>query len=112
MVSTAFVDTDGRQYIYSNLEPYHANKIFPCFDQPDLKGKFNVTVVAPKEWEVLSNELATEQRNPSGKLEEFLKSNGQNEYRVWSFNPTPPLSTYLYAIIAGPYKESQMQKSL
>lgn len=101
----SFTDTDGQQYIYSNLEPYHANKIFPCFDQPDLKAKFNLTVLAPKEWNVISNELITEKQPSAEKLEEFLKPEEQDKYKVWSFNPTPPLSTYLYALIAGPYKE-------
>lgn len=52
----SFEDTDGHQYVYSQLEPYHASKMFPCFDQPDLKGVFKLMASAPQEWTVISNE--------------------------------------------------------
>jgi len=98
-----FVDTDARQYIYSNLEPYHCNKMFPVFDQPDLKGKFKLSVLAPQEWTVISNEMLDEKANP--KIgQEFLKPEDK-DFKLWSFRQTPALSTYLYAIIAGPYME-------
>ncbi|MGH3113072.1 MAG: aminopeptidase N, partial [Gaiellaceae bacterium] len=46
---------DGRVYVYSNFEPYNANRMFPCFDQPDLKASYELTVEAPSEWTVISN---------------------------------------------------------
>ena len=45
---------DGKVYLYSNLEPYRAHRLFPCFDQPDLKASYELTVEAPKDWEVIS----------------------------------------------------------
>jgi len=55
----SFVDVDDKQYIYTQFEPYYANRVFPCFDQPDLKAKMNLSVISPSEWKkVLSNERA------------------------------------------------------
>ena len=43
-----FVDPeDDAEYVYTNFEPYEAHRLFPCFDQPDIKGHYTVTVVAP-----------------------------------------------------------------
>lgn len=56
----SFIDVDGKQYIYTQFEPYYANRVFACFDQPDLKAKMRLYVVSPSEWKkVLSNEYAT-----------------------------------------------------
>ena len=81
---------DDRVYLYSNAEPYDANRIFPCFDQPDLKAGYEVTVEAPADWAVISN-LAERDVSPIG---------GRAS---WSFPPSPPFSTYLFALHAGPY---------
>ena len=44
-----FIDNeDGREYLYTQFEPYSAHRLFPCFDQPDLKATFEVTVTAPE----------------------------------------------------------------
>ena len=45
---------DGRIYLYSDFEPYDANRLFPHFDQPDLKARYTLSVLAPSHWEVLS----------------------------------------------------------
>lgn len=55
----SYVDEiDKRQYLYTHFEPYAANKVFPCFDQPNLKAQMTLTVIAPKLWTILSNELS------------------------------------------------------
>jgi aminopeptidase N len=81
---------DGRIYLYTNFEPYGANRLLPCFDQPDLKGVFRLTVEAPADWQVIS--AARETRT--------VKNKNQ---RTWTFPATPPLSTYNFSLIAGPY---------
>ena len=83
-----FVDPeDGETYLYSNAFLYEAQRIFACFDQPDLKATFGVRVIAPTGWTVLSNGAGSE------------TTRGH-----WAFEPTPRLSTYLIAICAGPYE--------
>jgi aminopeptidase N len=85
-----FVDPeDGAEYAYSNFEPFEAHRLFPCFDQPDLKGTYAVTVRAPGDWAVIANAPA------AGVVPQ---GDGRREHR---FSPTPPISSYLVAVIAG-----------
>jgi aminopeptidase N len=87
-----FVDpVDEKEYLFINSEPYGAHTFFPCFDQPDLKARFDVTQVIPKEWIAISN-------NPVETTEEVT------DYKIIRFKRTPPLSTYLLFIGAGDYK--------
>ncbi|NGO68439.1 aminopeptidase N [Streptomyces boncukensis] len=78
---------DGRVYLYTQCFMSDAPLVFACFDQPDLKAVFRVTVTAPPEWTVLGNGVAT--RESEGR---------------WVCAPTPPISPYLMAVAAGPYR--------
>jgi aminopeptidase N len=94
-----FVDpVDGETYLYSQFETADAKRMFACFDQPDLKATFDLRVLAPKHWKVISNG-ATESIESVG--------DGENsaEKSVHTFATTPRMSTYLVALIAGPYAE-------
>jgi aminopeptidase N len=83
-----FVDpADGQVYLYAHMFLDSARRILPCFDQPDLKARFTLSVTAPDDWLVASNAAASE---PA--------AGGR-----WSFEPTAPLSTYLVTLIAGPF---------
>ena len=87
-----FVDPeDDAEYVYTNFEPYEAHRLFPCFDQPDIKGRYAVTVVAPIEWQVVANAPLAES-TPAG--------TGLMRHR---FARTELFSTYLMALIGGPY---------
>ena len=48
--------SEEKQFIYTDFPPYGANRVFPCFDQPDLKAKIKLTVVAQNTWTTLSNQ--------------------------------------------------------
>ncbi|MBC7693656.1 MAG: aminopeptidase N [Methylotenera sp.] len=82
---------DHEVYLYSDFEPYDAHLAFPCFDQPDLKASYELTVEAPPEWEVIGNMAEREVSNVDGR-------------RSWQFPPSPVFSTYVFALHAGPYK--------
>jgi aminopeptidase N len=89
-----FVDpTDGIVYLHSQFEPFHALQVFACLDQPDLKTSFELSVDAPADWVVVSNEdvSARPAEGAAGR---------------WVFGPTPPMSTYLAAVVAGGYVRS------
>jgi aminopeptidase N len=87
-----FVDpVDDRVYLYSQFEVADARRVFACFDQPDLKATFAFTITAPTGWEVVSNS-PTPTSEPAG-----------DGVAIWRFAPTPRLSTYVTAIVAGPY---------
>ncbi|MDA0635729.1 aminopeptidase N [Nonomuraea sp. MCN248] len=86
-----FVDpVDQRVYLHSQFETADAHRMYACFDQPDLKAAFELTVLAPADWEVISNAAA------SAVTEEGAA-------RRWTFPPTPVMSTYITALVAGPY---------
>ncbi|MFC4603238.1 aminopeptidase N [Rhodococcus kronopolitis] len=85
-----FVDpTDRSVYLYSQFETADAKRMFACFDQPDLKATFDVAVTAPEDWKVISN---------SATVETLAATPGRHVFRT-----TPRMSTYLVALIAGPY---------
>ncbi len=46
----SFIDTDQKQYLYTQFEPYFANRVFPLFDQPDLKAPLTLTLACPSDW--------------------------------------------------------------
>lgn len=82
-----FVDpVDDEVYLYSQFETADAKRMFACFDQPDLKATFDVQVTAPAHWEVVSNGATV-----------------SVDSAVHTFATTPKMSTYLVALIAGPY---------
>ncbi|MFJ3280009.1 aminopeptidase N [Streptomyces halstedii] len=82
-----FVDpVDEQAYLYTQFEVPDARRVFASFEQPDLKATFRFTVKAPAGWTVISNSPTPEPADD-----------------VWSFEPTPRISTYITALIAGPY---------
>ncbi len=84
--------TDGSEYIYSLLVPADASTLFPCFDQPDLKARFTLELTVPQQWRAVSN----------GRELGRIEQEGAARYR---FAPTEPISTYLFALAAGPFAE-------
>ncbi len=88
-----FIDPqDGEEYLYSNFEPYEAHRLFPCFDQPDIKATYDLSVVAPAEWEVIAN---------SRQAATLPLGDGRVKH---IYAKTQPFSTYLFCIVAGPYQ--------
>src|ERR1700722_5138209 len=81
---------DGRVYLYSDLETFDAHRVYACFDQPDMKASYELTVTAQEDWLGVSN-MAPESSLPAaGALR-------------WHFPPTPVMPTYITAVAAGPY---------
>ena len=92
-----FVDpVDGEVYLYTQFEVPDSRRVYPVFEQPDLKATFQFTVTAPAHWEVISNEPTVGEPAPAASL-----SGG--EARTWTFATTPVMSSYITAIVAGPY---------
>ena len=86
-----FVDpVDGSVYLYSQFETYDAHRMYACFDQPDLKATFRLEVQAPAGWTCVSG----------GAVEQ---SPAEGEAGRWRFAEMPRVSTYITALIAGPY---------
>ena len=81
---------DGRSYLYTVFSPFDANRVLPCFDQPDMKATLDLRVTAPASWMVLAATPRTTTWD-------------QGDSRVHVFAPTPRLSTYLFNLCAGPW---------
>ncbi|MGB2589347.1 MAG: M1 family aminopeptidase [Candidatus Acidiferrum sp.] len=91
---TRFEDKDDNtEYLYTLFVPMDAEMAFPCFDQPDLKGRFHLELTAPENWTVISN-TPIESETSAGA--------GQ---RATVFAETHPISTYLFAFAAGPFRK-------
>ncbi|MEO3938459.1 aminopeptidase N [Dermatophilaceae bacterium Soc4.6] len=92
-----FVDpVDDEVYLYSQFEVADSRRVFAVFEQPDLKATFAFTVTAPAHWQLVSNSPTPE---PSD-----VTDRGGAACRTWAFEPTPRLSSYVTALVAGPYE--------
>ncbi len=90
-----FTDPDDKEiYIYSQFEAFHANKMFPCFDQPDLKATYQLTAEAPKNWKIISSTIANN----------IIISPSNPDDQIHSFPESEKFSTYVFALHAGPYE--------
>lgn len=83
---------DGREYLYTLVVPADAHRLYPCFDQPDVRARFQVTLDLPTEWTAVSN-------TPLADAGPKPLPNG----RRWVFQATKPLPTYLMAFACGPF---------
>lgn len=81
----------GKVYLYSNCEPYNANKMYPHFDQPDMKASYKLQVTAPADWQVIS-----------ALREQKITRNGAQ--KIWEFPPTARIPSYIFPLHAGPYR--------
>ncbi|OLR89572.1 aminopeptidase N [Actinokineospora bangkokensis] len=89
-----FVDpVDKGVYLYTQFETADAKRMFACFDQPDLKATYQLRVTAPASWKVISNA-------PAERTTEVDNGAVLHEFEV-----TRRISTYLVALVAGPYAE-------
>ncbi|MBL7544218.1 MAG: aminopeptidase N [Bdellovibrionaceae bacterium] len=82
---------DNKVYIWTKLQPFDANHVFPCFDQPNLKALISAQITAPKDWKVVFTTMESSTKNSGDKTQ-------------WTFPEGPLMSTYLFSIHAGHYE--------
>jgi aminopeptidase N len=80
----------NKDFLYTLFVPARASTAFPCFDQPDLKGRFDLSLEIPKDWVAVANGAQISQ-----------KDEGNNQ--LLTFAQTKPLPTYLFAFVAGKF---------
>ncbi len=83
---------DGNEYVFTDFEPYGAHRLFPCFDQPDLKASYQIKLEAPKAWRAISNELVDSAKTEGDKT-------------ITQFKKSARFSTYLVFVGAGAFEE-------
>lgn len=81
------------EFLYTLLVPDRASTLFPCFDQPDIKANYTLTIIAPKDWKVLCGAYEKEQ---------IVKG----EFIEHRFQETDKMSTYLFSFVAGKFSEA------
>lgn len=81
---------DGAPYVLGNCFPTSAPSVFCCFDQPDLRADFTLTIAAPAGWDCVSNGAVTGRPAPG-------------EPGTWRFATVPAMKPYELALCAGPY---------
>ena len=85
---------DESEYYYTLVVPADAHRLFPCFDQPDIKGTYALSIEAPTAWKVIANG------------EELSRSSSSDKaLALRQFAVTKPLSTYLFAFAGGPFEQ-------
>jgi aminopeptidase N len=83
---------DGETYLYSQFETADAQRVFACFDQPDLKSVYTWHATVPAHWKVVSN-------SPVERVD------GRGDTKTVHFAQSVRMSTYITALCAGPYHE-------
>jgi aminopeptidase N len=83
-------------FMYTLLVPDRARTLFPCFDQPDLKASYILTLSVPNKWKAIANSPVNES-----------VTNADNQTITYLFRPTEPLSTYLFSFVAGEFEKAE-----
>lgn len=81
---------DGNIYLYTDFEPYDANRLFPHFDQPNLKAHYTLDVTAPKDWVIVTSVR-----------EDTVEEDGDVNH--WHFPQSAKFSSYIFSLYAGPF---------
>jgi aminopeptidase N len=85
----------NKEFLYTLLVPDRARTLFPCFDQPNLKAQYNLSLDIPASWVAVANTAVTTETTSADR-------------KKVTFAPTEPLSTYLFSFVAGQFqKESR-----
>jgi aminopeptidase N len=79
------------EYLYTLFVPDRASTAFPCFDQPDIKGRFTLTLDIPSSYRAMSNNPVVSADTTEGRV-------------TLRFSETKPISTYLFAFAAGKFE--------
>ncbi len=106
---TRYIDReDGAEYVYSLFVPSDASTAFPVFDQPDLKAKFKLGILAPNNWKVVSNEASLTFPAAKYLINRQTGETTELPYKegLWysGFSETKPISTYVFAFAAGEFE--------
>ncbi len=106
-----FVDpVDGEVYLYSQFEVPDSRRVYAVFEQPDLKASFQFTVTAPADWAVVSNSPTPAPTVPAGSSGSTVSTGSAGDgAATWAFEPTPRISSYITALIAGPYQAAHSE---
>ncbi|TDQ16270.1 aminopeptidase N [Algoriphagus boseongensis] len=84
------------EFLYTLLVPDRASTLFPCFDQPDLKANYSLTISAPKDWKVLAGAS-------------LVQKEEKGEFAIHRFAKSDLMSTYLFSFVAGKFQSAKSE---
>ena len=90
-------------FLYTLLVPDRARTLFPCFDQPDMKATYELHLAIPEDWVAISNTATRELDYVKEWSDYYFDEPLAEDMKVVSFEPTEPLSTYLFSFVAGKF---------
>ncbi|MEM6801767.1 MAG: M1 family aminopeptidase [Bacteroidota bacterium] len=82
----------NEEYLYALFVPDKASTAFPCFDQPNIKASYKLSLEIPDSWTSVTNYSLEKEEEKGGRS-------------VYQFKPTAPISTYLFTFVAGKFKK-------
>ncbi len=84
---------DGREYYYTLVVPADAHRLYPCFDQPDLRAVFRLELDVPSDFTAIANTAREVVNEPPRDVVGTF----------WRFAASKSLPTYLAAFACGPF---------
>lgn len=106
-------------YFYTITKPFHSHKIYPCFDQQNIKANMKLLIAIPENNKVLSNDMRTNIDNLSSAfstemtndIKELLQPI-ESKFRLWAFNPTDELSTGAFGFMGGSFESVKLSEKV
>ncbi|MBQ7716533.1 MAG: aminopeptidase [Prevotella sp.] len=95
----------NEEYLYTLFVPDHARSAFPCFDQPDLKATYDLSLTLPKEWTAISNGALEKEDDLSLRSDSTALT-----HKTMMFRTSELLPTYLFSFTAGKFEEKTEQR--
>ena len=118
----SFIEMDGTQYLYTQSEPFYGCRVFPSFDQPDLKANFILHAATPNDWQVIAS---VEEQDTSTweafavddygstfyqNLRGIFKDAIPKDHTWWRFQSTVLLPSYLQSAVVGPFVKVDLEE--
>ena len=88
-------DSEGKPIAIAStqMEPTDARRVFPCFDEPEFKASFKISIAVDPGLTAISNAPV-----------KFIKEDKRNNKNIYNFEESPRMSSYLVAMVVGPFE--------
>lgn len=88
----------NEDYLYTLFVPANARYAFPCFDQPDIKALFTLSLTLPQNWDAITNSSLMSEERISSDTKKLL------------FNQSDLIPTYLFSFTCGIFSRKEIER--